>query len=128
MLTPDGDPISGATLDIWQANSEGEYSLRDYTLRGKVTTDANGNVDVLTVPPGIYGLPFAKRAGHTHMIIQPPKDKANQYDELTTQLYTCKGNDSKWMQADLCVTSGVLVLTATNVLLQFELGAQSPEA
>jgi protocatechuate 3,4-dioxygenase beta subunit len=103
VLTPDGDPIANATLDIWQADSDGEYSLTSYSLRGKATTDANGHVEILTVPPGMYGPQFAKRAGHIHVIIRPPKGKADKYDELTTQIYICKGNDSKWMQGDLCV-------------------------
>lgn len=105
VLTPDGDPIANATLDFWQADTDGNYYGLDYTLRGKATTDADGYADVLTVPPGAYGPAFAKRSGHIHVVISPPKDKANDFDNLTSQIYICPANDSKLLESDLYVIS-----------------------
>lgn len=101
ILNPDGDPIPNAVVDIWHADSKGDYYFLDYTLRGKATTDANGYVDILTIPPGMYGVELFKRAGHFHMIIRPPKSMASKIHELTTQLYVCQGNDTKWTQTDM---------------------------
>ena len=101
ILNPDGDPIPHAVVDIWQADSKGDYYFLDYTLRGKAMTDANGYVEILTIPPGMYGPEIFKRAGHLHMILCPPKSVAGKVHELTTQLYVCEGNDTKWMEPDV---------------------------
>lgn len=100
ILTPEGRPIRGATLDWWQADLNGDYSIRDYSLRGVVSTDADGVVEVLTTPPAYYGF-GTKRAGHFHVIIRPPKDQSGKWDSLTTQLYVCVNNNSKDLTVDL---------------------------
>ena len=90
-------------LDWWQASSQGIYSVMDYTLRGTVTTDSEGYVEVLTVPPSAYGLGGIIRQGHVHLIIRPSKADASKWDELTTQLYFCPGNNAKMISSDLYV-------------------------
>lgn len=52
-------PVSGATVDIWQCDADGNYSQygseRNLTnLRGIQTTDANGLVTFTTIYPGWY--------------------------------------------------------------------------
>ena len=61
-------PISGANIEIWQCDSDGNYSQygnsRSATfLRGIQTTDANGQVTFTTVYPGWY----QGRATHIHV-------------------------------------------------------------
>lgn len=98
--SPKGDPLPNVKIDLWHANTDGEYGYRSYALRGRFTTDANGSVEVLTITPGDYGAGGNLRTGHFHMMIQ---DGEGKYDHLTTQLYVCKGNDVSGMKKDLYV-------------------------
>jgi len=100
ILSPEGKPVANATLDWWQADSSGGYYFTQYKLRGTVTTDANGVVEVLTVVPGAYGVMSVTRPGHFHLIVRPSKEDSKKYDELTTQLYVCKGNDTAAIKSD----------------------------
>jgi len=100
VLTPDGKPVCNATIDLWQADSAGSYYVFEYGLRGKVVTDANGYVEVLTVPPGEYGPMGLRRPGHIHAMISPSKEDAKRWDGFTTQLYVCAGNTPKTMGID----------------------------
>jgi len=61
-------PVSGASVDIWQCDADGNYSQygseRNLTyLRGIQTTDANGLVTFTTIYPGWY----QGRATHIHV-------------------------------------------------------------
>lgn len=101
ILSPEGKPLPNATLDWWQADTSGYYYLMDYKLRGTITTDSNGVAEVLTIVPGAYGPVSAIRPGHIHLIVRPSPEDVKKYDELTTQLYVCKGNDIKATASDL---------------------------
>ncbi len=62
VLTSDGNPISGATLDVWQADDAGSYDLQDdqqpdINLRGIFTTDGNGAYWFKTIRPSEYPVP-----------------------------------------------------------------------
>lgn len=103
VLDNEGLPLPGATLDWWQADTEGSYYFKDYTLRGIVKTDSNGYAEVLSVAPGFYGPPGSKRAGHFHVRIRAPPGAGGKWEELTTQMYVCGGNDENDMKSDLCV-------------------------
>ena len=72
------NPVPGARVDFWQADSEGQYDNQGYTLRGYQVTDAAGRYSVETVVPGLY----PGRTRHIHVKITPPGGPA-----LTTQLY-----------------------------------------
>ncbi|KAJ8457438.1 hypothetical protein ONZ51_g11535 [Trametes cubensis] len=94
-----GEPIPNATLDWWQADSEGNYYFATWTLRGKVTTDANGRAEVLSIRPGDYGAPMlGRRAGHIHLIVS---DAKGRHRTMTTQAYVCPANKSEHMLADI---------------------------
>jgi protocatechuate 3,4-dioxygenase beta subunit len=61
-------PVSGAVVDIWQCDADGNYSQygseRNLTyLRGLQTTDSNGRVTFVTIYPGWY----QGRATHIHV-------------------------------------------------------------
>lgn len=97
--SPKGDPLPNAKFDFWQATTEGVYAYSSYGLRGRFTTDANGNVELLTVIPGDYKGPMGGvRNGHFHLMLQDAEGKC---DPLTTQIYVCKGNSPKGMESDL---------------------------
>jgi len=104
ILTPKGEPIKGAVLDWWQADSHGVYTASSYRLRGKFKTDANGKIEVLTVAPGKYGPTNYTRAGHFHFIVSGKSvvdgGKEKEWEALTTQVYVCKENDTKELKTD----------------------------
>jgi protocatechuate 3,4-dioxygenase beta subunit len=71
-------PVPGARVDFWQADSEGQYDNQGYTLRGYQVTDSQGRYTVETVVPGLY----PGRTRHIHVKVSAPNGPT-----LTTQLY-----------------------------------------
>jgi len=59
----DGEPLCGASIEVWQANAEGLYENQDpdrqpeFNLRGRLQADGRGRFDFLTVKPGSTRLP-----------------------------------------------------------------------
>jgi protocatechuate 3,4-dioxygenase beta subunit len=78
IVDTEGKPISGATLDIWHADANGEYDLEGFHHRAKVIADRSGEYHFDTVFPGNYGT----RAKHIHY-----KITAGGHEPLITQLY-----------------------------------------
>jgi protocatechuate 3,4-dioxygenase beta subunit len=72
------DPVSGALLDFWQADGDGQYDNRGYRLRGHQFTDGDGRFQLETVVPGLY----TGRTRHIHVKVQARGGRV-----LTTQLY-----------------------------------------
>lgn len=88
----DGQPIGGATLDVWQTNDDGFYDVQqkgvqpDYNLRGLFTSEADGRYWFRTVKPRFYPIPYdgpvgkllksvdrhPNRAAHLHFIVEAP--------------------------------------------------------
>ena len=83
-----GEPVSGATLDVWQTSGNGLYDTQDpnqprYNLRGLITTGPEGRYEFRTVRPVSYGIPTDGpvgdllrethrdhwRAAHIHVIV-----------------------------------------------------------
>lgn len=63
-------PLSGVLVDVWHCDKDGNYSqYGSYTgasfLRGRQTTDANGQVSFISIFPGWY----RGRAPHIHVEI-----------------------------------------------------------
>jgi protocatechuate 3,4-dioxygenase beta subunit len=102
ITSPDGAPLEGVLIDLWQANSVGQYDFAAYSLRGTARTDAQGRLDVLTIPPGGYGPQNYRRAGHFHFRIRPPAPAGGEkrYAGMTTQMYLCRDNDWREMLPD----------------------------
>lgn len=93
-----GEPVAGADVDLWQCDATGHYSGYDVDpdelptaitngqvatnddtfLRGRHTTDANGQVTFKTIYPGWYRL----RTPHVHL-----KILEGENCNTTTQLY-----------------------------------------
>jgi protocatechuate 3,4-dioxygenase beta subunit len=94
VLTPRGQPVANALMDVWQANAAGRYAHAsdtsglavddDFQGFGRLRTDAQGRYRVLTVRPGAYpigggGSPV--RTPHIHFEV------SGRTDRLTTQMY-----------------------------------------
>jgi protocatechuate 3,4-dioxygenase beta subunit len=73
-----GKPISGALLDFWHADAEGQYDLEAFRCRGHQFTDAHGQYVLETIVPGLY----PSRTRHYHVRLQAPHGPI-----LSTQLY-----------------------------------------
>jgi protocatechuate 3,4-dioxygenase beta subunit len=82
VLTPDCQPIPGAVLDFWQADSQGEYDNEGFRLRGHQFADRDGQFRVETIKPGAYGDMMFRRTPHIHVKVQGRRTPL-----LTTQLY-----------------------------------------
>jgi catechol 1,2-dioxygenase len=59
---PDGNPLPGATLDVWQTAENGQYSGQDVTqphgnLRGRYRADDQGRYAIRSVVPVSYPIP-----------------------------------------------------------------------
>ena len=98
-----GDPIAGATVDVWQANDEGFYDVQqkgvqpEMNLRGVLTTDATGAYWFRTVKPRYYPIPDdgpvgqllrsmgrgPNRAAHIHFIVG-----AEGFEPVITHVFT----------------------------------------
>jgi catechol 1,2-dioxygenase len=96
-----GDPLPGATLEIWHADDAGFYSqfapgIPEWNLRGTVITGDSGRFHIRTIQPAPYQIPtdgatgkliaaagwHAWRPAHLHL-----KVHAEGYQPITTQLY-----------------------------------------
>jgi catechol 1,2-dioxygenase len=97
----DGTPLSGAEVEIWQADDDGFYSqfapnLPEWNLRGTVVADDEGNFKIHTIEPAPYQIPtdgscgkliaaagwHAWRPAHLHLKVSAPGHQL-----ITTQLY-----------------------------------------
>jgi protocatechuate 3,4-dioxygenase beta subunit len=82
VLGADCRPLSGATLDVWQADARGDYDNTGWTLRGRLTSGAGGRWEVHSIVPGRYLNGPRYRPRHLHF-----KLTADGHRPLTTQLY-----------------------------------------
>ena len=102
ILDVEGSPISGASIDIWQANEDGFYDVQqkgiqpDFNLRGVFTTGYDGRYFFKSAKPKYYPIPddgpvgallvamgrHSFRPAHFHYII-----KKKGYQTLTTHLF-----------------------------------------
>lgn len=92
VLNHRGEPVSGAKLEIWQANTHGRYAhLSDtnpspldpnFQGYGVQTTDTEGRYRFKTIKPGAYPIsPTAKRTPHIHF------DISGRINRVTTQMF-----------------------------------------
>jgi protocatechuate 3,4-dioxygenase beta subunit len=78
VLTTACQPVARALLDVWHADSDGEYDNEGFRLRGHFFTDDQGAYRLETIVPGNY----SGRTKHFHVKVRPPGGRV-----LTTQLY-----------------------------------------
>lgn len=100
VLDPQGNPVAGAIVDLWHANTQGTYSFFDqsqseYNLRRRIVTDAEGRYRARSIVPSGYGCDpqgptqecldqlgrHGQRPAHVHFFISAPG-----YRHLTTQI------------------------------------------
>lgn len=101
VLAPDGSPIEGALLDVWQTSEDGYYDTQDPTqpdmnLRGLFRTGPDGRFWFRSIVPASYPIPddgpvgrmlaalkrHPMRPAHIHFIVD-----AAGYDRLTTHIF-----------------------------------------
>lgn len=91
VLDRKGDPISGATLELWQCNAAGRYAHPadttsaplDPNFQGFATlrTGAKGEWHITTIKPAGYESPNGRRTPHIHF------DVRGHQNRLITQMY-----------------------------------------
>ncbi|UNB54560.1 dioxygenase [Mycolicibacterium sp. YH-1] len=109
---PDGEPLAGARIDVWQANAEGFYDVQqpdlqpERNLRGLFTADECGRFWFCTIVPRHYPIPVdgpvgqllaatgrhPNRPAHVHFIVT-----AVGYRPVTTHLFV---EDSPYLDSD----------------------------
>lgn len=102
ILGLEAGPLSGALVEVWQANSAGKYENQEpdhqpeNNLRGRFRTDAQGRFTFTSVMPGGYALPAdgpvgrlmtalglcLERPAHLHFRVSAPG-----HERLTTQIF-----------------------------------------
>jgi protocatechuate 3,4-dioxygenase, beta subunit len=89
VLDPDGRPVAGARVEIWQCDANGRYHyVRDdradppldenFQGYGQTTTDRTGGYRFLTIRP----VPYPGRTPHIHFAVSGPG-----FPRLITQMY-----------------------------------------
>lgn len=98
----DCQPLEGAMIDVWQCDSEGQYSeygsLKNaHFLRGRQTADAQGQVSFVSVYPGWY----RGRAPHIHVEVLDSKGTSLRVtqvafpDDISNLVYTTSSYKGK---------------------------------
>jgi len=102
VLSTDGRPLQGATIDVWHADQEGFYDLQkldehpDFAGRGRFHANANGRFHLWTIRPSPYPIPHDGTVGkmlevqgrhpfrpeHIHFLIE-----ASGHRRLVTHLF-----------------------------------------
>ena len=80
-----GNPIPGATLELWQANAAGRYdhpsdpatAPLDPNFQGyaSLKTDSKGDWRIVTIKPGGYDSPIGHRPPHVHFDMRGKKSR-----------------------------------------------------
>lgn len=111
VLTPEGRPIAGALLDVWETNGDGAYDSVDPgqpkpNLRGKFRSDGEGRYWFVGVVPVSYQVPSDGTAGvmlrklarhpwrpaHVHAIVSAPG-----YERVVTHVFV---NGDPYLDSD----------------------------
>ncbi|MCO4157393.1 catechol 1,2-dioxygenase [Citrobacter amalonaticus] len=116
-----GQPVAGAIVDIWHANTLGNYSFfdqsqSDYNLRRRIRTDAEGRYSVRSILPSGYGCPpdgptqklldqlgrHGNRPAHIHFFVSAPGFK-----HLTSQI-NLNGDQYLWDDFAFATRDGLI--------------------
>ena len=105
-----GEPVPGATVEVWQTDHAGIYDLDGYRYRALLTADARGSYAIDSVMPGHYP---DRVAQHVHYLVSAPG-----YRAITTQLYFATdpafgGDPERNFHRDPLITSRELVRPVT---------------
>ncbi|OTG82441.1 catechol 1,2-dioxygenase [Acinetobacter sp. ANC 4648] len=133
----EGNVIPNAKVEIWHANSLGNYSFFDksqseFNLRRTILADADGQYTALTTMPVGYGCPpegttqfvlnklgrHGNRPSHVHYFVSAPG-----YRKLTTQ-FNIEGDQYLWDDFAFATRDG-LVATAADVTDETEIARRN---
>jgi hydroxyquinol 1,2-dioxygenase len=112
VVSVSGEPLPGATLDVWQVNDQGFYDVQQPGVqeigngRGLFTTDDKGEFWFRTIVPRYYPIPadgpvgellratgrHSYRPAHIHFIVAAPGHR-----ELTTHIFVA---GSEYIESD----------------------------
>ncbi|WP_027554865.1 intradiol ring-cleavage dioxygenase [Bradyrhizobium sp. Cp5.3] len=109
--SPDGVPLEGATVDVWQADDDGYYDvqrpeLQSSLLRARFRTDKQGRFSFKSIMPAFYPIPddgpvgemlgalgrHPNRPAHIHFMIA-----AEGYETLITHIFNA---ESPYLDSD----------------------------
>jgi hydroxyquinol 1,2-dioxygenase len=101
VLDTAGNPLAGATLDVWQTAANGLYDVQDpdqppMNMRGVFTAGDDGRYSFVTVRPSAYPIPgdgpagemlratgrHNWRPGHIHLVVSAPG-----HEPVTTHVF-----------------------------------------
>ncbi|BCS30836.1 hypothetical protein TBR22_A00360 [Luteitalea sp. TBR-22] len=110
VISVHGEPVRGATIEIWQADDHGLYDLEGYRFRTSLAPPPSGAYAFESIMPGHYP---ARVARHVHYFVTAPG-----FRPLSTQLYfstdeVFEGNVDKNFSRDPLITSRTLVRPVT---------------
>jgi len=134
ILSQNGLPIAGATVDVWQASAQGLYDVQepeqfpDMNLRAVFHTDQNGRFGFCTEKPAPYPVPtdgpvgtmlkalgrHAWRPAHLHFMIS-----AEEHHSLTTHLF---------VKGDPYLESDAVQAVKDSLIVDFSLSHDNTEA
>ncbi|WP_241610367.1 catechol 1,2-dioxygenase [Rosenbergiella epipactidis] len=140
----DGNPIPGATVDVWHANTLGNYSFFDasqteFNLRRRILTDSKGAYHARSIIPSGYGCPpdgptqqlldllgrHGNRPAHIHFFISAPG-----YKHLTTQI-NLNGDKYLWDDFAFATRDGLIAdpikITDDAIIAQRQLPGEHTE-
>lgn len=90
-------PLEGVVVDVWHCDKDGNYSqYNNFTsanfLRGRQTTDANGQVSFISIFPGWY----SGRAPHIHVEVLSADGSSLKVSQIAfpTEVYTAVYNST----------------------------------
>ena len=117
----EGQPVANAIVDIWHANTLGNYSFFDpgqseYNLRRRIRTGADGRYSVRSIMPSGYGCPpdgptqklldrlgrHGNRPAHIHFFVSAPGHK-----HLTSQI-NLNGDKYLWDDFAFATRDGLI--------------------
>ena len=134
VMSQNGLPIAGATVDVWQASAQGLYDVQepeqfpDMNLRAVFHTDQNGRFGFCTEKPAPYPVPtdgpvgtmlkalgrHAWRPAHLHFMIS-----AEEHQSLTTHLF---------VKGDPYLESDAVQAVKDSLIVDFSLSHDNAEA
>ncbi|MFD4141364.1 dioxygenase [Streptomyces sp. NPDC058572] len=82
-------PVTGALIEFWQCDQNGDYDTSGFALRGHQYTDNRGAFRLQTIIPRDYWGRWGNRAPHIHTQVQAPGGPV-----LITQLYFPDGTQA----------------------------------
>ncbi|MBO9452937.1 intradiol ring-cleavage dioxygenase [Tropicibacter sp. R16_0] len=108
----DGNPIQGATVDVWSDNADGYYDVQQpdiqpkFNNRGRFITEADGIYSFVGIKPVAYPIPddgpvgkmlsalgrHPNRPAHLHFLITAPG-----YEKIVTHIFD---GEDKWLSSD----------------------------